>query len=61
MLPENPDEEKFRQTARELGIDEDKYIKALKKMCIRDRDRTVQCLPSGAADDGREKGHHPYP
>ena len=26
VLPENPDEEKFRQTARELGIDEDKDV-----------------------------------
>ena len=36
VLPENPDEEKFRQTARELGIDEDKYIKALKKVNVKD-------------------------
>ena len=35
VLPENPDEEKFRQTARELGIDEDKYIKALKKVNVK--------------------------
>ena len=34
VLPENPDEEKFRQTARELGIDEDEYIAALNKVTI---------------------------
>ena len=34
VLPENPDEEKFRQTARELGIDEDEYIVALNKVTI---------------------------
>ena len=39
VLPENPDEEKFRQTARELGIDEDKYIKALKKVNVKTREQ----------------------
>ena len=29
VLPESPDEEKFRATARELGIDEERYIEAL--------------------------------
>ncbi|MCH5250314.1 MAG: PocR ligand-binding domain-containing protein [Lachnospiraceae bacterium] len=37
VLPENPDEEKFRQVARELDIDEDTYIKALHKVNIRTR------------------------
>lgn len=36
VLPSAPDEEKFRQVARELGIDEESYIKALKKVPIRD-------------------------
>lgn len=35
VLPENPDEEKFRGVARELGINEDKYIAALKKVNVR--------------------------
>lgn len=35
VLPEHPDEDKFRTTARELGIDEDKYITALKKVNVR--------------------------
>ena len=39
VLPENPDEEKFRQTARELGIDEDKYIKALKKVNVKTKEK----------------------
>ena len=32
VLPEEPDEDKFRQIARELGIDEDRYIEALHKV-----------------------------
>jgi ligand-binding sensor protein len=35
VLPENPDESRFRATARELGIDEDKYITALHKVNVR--------------------------
>lgn len=35
VLPEDPDEEKFRQVAREIGVDEDKYIEALHKVNIR--------------------------
>ena len=38
VLPENPDEEKFRSTARELGINEDAYIEALKKVNVRTKD-----------------------
>ena len=34
ILPETPDEEAFRKTAKELGIDEDEYIAALKKVTI---------------------------
>ena len=36
VLPAPPDEEKFRQIARELDLDEDAYIKALRKVPIRD-------------------------
>lgn len=36
VLPKEPDEEQFRQIARELNIDEDTYIKALKKVPVRD-------------------------
>ena len=39
VLPENPNEDKFRATARELGIDEDKYIKALKKVNVKTREQ----------------------
>lgn len=38
VLPSNPDEETFRNTARELGINEDTYIKALNKVSIKTRD-----------------------
>lgn len=37
VLPENPDEDKFRTTARELGINEDKYIEALRKVNVKTR------------------------
>lgn len=39
VLPENPNEDRFRATARELGIDEDKYIKALKKVNVKTREQ----------------------
>lgn len=35
VLPEQPDEEKFRQVAREIGVNEDEYIRALKKVNVR--------------------------
>lgn len=35
VLPEHPDEDKFRQVARELNVDEDTYIRALKKVNVR--------------------------
>lgn len=35
VLPGEPDEEKFREIARELGIQEDTYLEALKKVPIR--------------------------
>lgn len=38
VLPEYPDEEKFRATARELRIDEDEYIDALHKVTVKTRE-----------------------
>ncbi len=35
VLPESPDEEKFRQVAREIGVDEEEYIRALRKVNVR--------------------------
>ncbi len=35
VLPESPDEERFRATARELGIDEDRYIDALHRVNVK--------------------------
>ena len=35
VLPAEPDEEKFRNVAREIGVDEDRYIKALHKVNVR--------------------------
>ena len=39
VLPENPDEEKFREVARELGIDENRYIATLKKVNVKTREQ----------------------
>lgn len=35
VLPENPDENKFAKVAREIGVDEDAYLKALDKVNVR--------------------------
>lgn len=35
VLPEQPDEEKFRQVAREIGVSEERYIEALHKVNVR--------------------------
>ncbi len=35
VLPEDPDEEKFRRVAREIGVNEDAYIDALHKVNVR--------------------------
>ncbi|MBE5991013.1 MAG: chemotaxis protein [Paenibacillaceae bacterium] len=35
VLPSQPDEEKFRTIARELGINEEEYIRALRKVPVR--------------------------
>ncbi len=39
VLPEHPDEDRFRATARELGIDENRYIKALEKVNVKTREQ----------------------
>lgn len=39
VLPEAPDEEKFRKIARELGIPEDDYVHALSGVTIMSKDR----------------------
>ena len=39
VLPERPDDEKFRAIARELDINEDKYVEALGKVTIMPKDR----------------------
>ena len=38
VLPKKPDEGKFRQIANELGINEDSYIEALRKIAVRDEE-----------------------
>lgn len=41
VLPQKPDEEVFRATARELGIDEDRYIAALSKVSVKTEEEIV--------------------
>lgn len=38
VLPENPNEDAFRRTARELGVNEELYINALKKVSVKTKD-----------------------
>ena len=38
VLPEEPDEEKFRKVAREIGVNEDEYIRALHKVNVRTKE-----------------------
>lgn len=42
VLPEDPDEDKFRATARELGINEDRYIDALNRVNVRTKEQ-IEC------------------
>lgn len=39
VLPENPDEDKFRRVAREIGVDEDAYIEALHQVTIKTKEQ----------------------
>lgn len=41
VLPEKPDESKFRQVAREIGVNEDQYIEALRKVNVRTEEAIV--------------------
>lgn len=38
VLPENPDEEYFRSVAREIGVDETRYIHALQKVSVKTKE-----------------------
>lgn len=38
VLQAEPDEEEFRKTAQEIGVDEEKYIKAVHKVNVRSRE-----------------------
>lgn len=37
VLPENPDEDKFRAVAKEIGVNETSYIEALRKVNVRSK------------------------
>lgn len=49
VLPAPPDEEKFRSIARELGINEDLYIEALRKVPVRD-EKTIRAAATMLGD-----------
>ena len=44
VLPARPDKARFRATARELSIDEDAYIKALRKVSVRSEEQIEASL-----------------
>lgn len=53
VLPENPDEEKFRRVAREIGVNEDQYIEALRKVNI----KTEEAIQASAGLLGQVLNH----
>ena len=55
VLPENPDEEKFREVARELGIDENRYIATLKKVNVKTREQIDEAEGKTKEIDGYSK------
>ncbi len=42
VLPEQPDEDKFRETAKELGIDPEAYIQALRQVPVSTEKKSAQ-------------------
>lgn len=53
VLPEQPDEEKFRRVAREIGVNEDQYIDALKRVNV----RTEEAINASAGLLGQVLNH----
>lgn len=53
VLPEQPDEAKFRQVAREIGVNEDQYIEALHDVNV----RTEEAINASAALLGQVLNH----
>lgn len=49
VLPEEPDEERFREIAKELSIDPDDYVAALKKVPIRS-EKSIRAAAAMLAD-----------
>lgn len=39
VLPESPSEEKFRETAREIGVDEERFIEALRHVNVKTKEQ----------------------
>lgn len=53
VLPEDPDEEKFRRVAREIGVNEDQYIEALHKVNV----KTEEAIQASAGLLGQVLNH----
>ena len=53
VLPKNPDEESFRKVAREIGVNEDSYIEALKTVNV----RTEESIQASASLLGEVLNH----
>ncbi len=53
VLPEKPDEARFRQVAREIGVNEDQYIEALQKVNV----RTEEAIKASAGLLGQVLNH----
>ncbi len=41
VLPDNPDPEKFKKVAKEIGVNEDEYLEALKKVNVRSKEQVT--------------------
>ncbi len=41
VLPDNPDPEKFKKVAKEIGVNEDEYLEALQKVNVRSKEQVI--------------------
>lgn len=41
VLPDNPDPEKFKKVAKEIGVNEDEYLEALKRVNVRSKEQVI--------------------
>lgn len=55
VLPEHPDEDKFRKVADEIGVDQDKYIEALGKVNVKTREEIEAAEQIEVANDNTKQ------